>query len=310
MHIVIIGVGGVGGYFGGKISDSGQKVSLIARGKHLQAIQKNGLHIKSIDGDFVANPFKATDSIDDVEKADLVLICTKSWQVIEAAKLIKPILHKDTIVIPLQNGADNAEKILSVLDHKNVLGGLCKIYSKIEAPGIVSHFGHQPEIVFGELDRSETSRLHLVKKVFDDAGLSSVISQDINADIWKKFMFIATVSGIGALSRATIGEMYHNARLNEILKQTAQEMYKIAIAKQVNLPESIVENIMHFIGKQPYDSTASTQRDIMEGRPSELENFNGFIVKEGERLGILTPVNTFIYSCLQPAEAKARLAKN
>ncbi len=310
MHTVIIGVGGVGGYFGGKISHSGQKVTLVARGKHLEAIKQNGLQVKSIDGDFRTYPFLATDSIGKIEKADLILMCTKSWQVVDAAEWIKPILKEKTIIIPLQNGADNTEKLFSVLEAKHILGGLCKIYSKIEAPGVISHFGHSPEIVYGETDKSDTERLQKVKEVFDKAGFNNTISEDIDVDIWSKFMFIATVSGLGALTRATIGEMYENQEIRKILEQTATEIHEVGKAKGVALPEDLVSRIMMFISKQPYDSTASTQRDIIEGRPSELDNFNGFIVKEGKELGIRTPTNTFIYSCLQPMETKARLAKN
>ncbi|WP_299218904.1 2-dehydropantoate 2-reductase [uncultured Aquimarina sp.] len=307
MHTVIIGVGGVGGYFGGKIANSDQKVSMIARGNHLEAILQNGLQVKSIDGDFVTRPFLVTDDIHKVEKADLILICTKSWQVQDAAELIKPILKDDTVVIPVQNGADNAEKVCSVVDEKHVLGGLCKIYSKIESPGVISHFGHTPEVIFGELDKSRSDRLQSVKAVFDKAGFKNKISEDIRVDIWSKFMFIATVSGLGALTRATIGEMYEHPELNKMLRATATEIYKIAIAKGIEMPSAIVDGIMTFIGKQPFTATASTQRDIMEGRPSELDNFNGFIVKEGKKLGLDTPINGFIYSCLQPMEAKARL---
>ncbi len=310
MHTVIIGVGGVGGYFGGKISHSGQKVSMIARGNHLQAILNNGLKIKSIDGDFETQPFLVTDNIGKVDKADLILICTKSWQVKQATELIKPILKDNTLVIPLQNGADNAEKVMSVIDKKHVLGGLCKIYSKIESPGIISHFGHTPEVIFGELNENTSQHLLKVKEVFDKSGFKNRVSENIQVDIWSKFMFIATVSGLGALTRATIGEMYAHPELNKMLKNTAHEIYKVALKKEVVMPPNIVEGIMNFIGKQPYTATASTQRDIMEGKPSELDNFNGFIVKEGKKLGVETPTNTFIYSCLQPMEAKARKAKN
>ncbi|MDH7446032.1 ketopantoate reductase family protein [Aquimarina sp. 2201CG14-23] len=307
MHTVVIGIGGVGGYFGGKISNSGQKVTMIARGKHGEAIRNKGLQVNSIDGDFITKPFLVTDDVSRIEKADLILICTKSWQVQETTELIKSTLKEDTIVISLQNGADNAEKVMSVIDKKHVLGGLCKIYSKIESPGIISHFGHTPEIVFGTLDKSKSNRLQNVKSVFDKAGFKNKISEDIQVDIWSKFMFIATVSGLGALTRATIGEMYAHPELNNMLRTTAREIYKIAIAKGVAMPPSIVDGIMNFIEKQPFTATASTQRDIMEGRPSELDNFNGFIVKEGQKLKIDTPTNTFIYSCLQPMEAKARL---
>ncbi|MDY8134996.1 2-dehydropantoate 2-reductase [Aquimarina sp. 2201CG5-10] len=306
MHTVIVGVGGVGGFFGGKISNSGQKVTLIARGKHLEAIKQKGLQVKSIEGDFITNPFLATNTIAEVGKADLILICTKSWQVKEAATAIKPILKESTVVIPLQNGADNAEKLLSVLDSKHVVGGLCRIYSKIEAPGVISHFGFSPEIVFGELNQEKTERLKQIKTIFDQAGFKNVIADNIQVDIWSKFMFIATVSGLGALTRATIGEMYEDKGLNQMLRQTATEIYKIALAKDVAMPEDIVDKIIMFVGKQPYDSTASTQRDIMEGRPSELDNFNGFIVREGKKYNISTPTNAFIYQCLLPMENKAR----
>jgi len=310
MHTVIIGVGGVGGYFGGKIADSGQKVTLIARGEHGKVIQQNGLKVNSLLGDFTVDPFMVTDTIAQAEKADLILLCTKSWQVKDVGTLIKPILKEDTIVIPLQNGADNAEKLASVIDKKHVLGGLCRIYSKIVGPGTISHFGHTPQVVFGELDRSITNRIHAVKEIFDIAGFKSTVSQDIEVDIWTKFMFIATVSGLGALTRATIGEMYENENTRDLLQQTATEIYKVGIAKGVRLPENSVAIIMSFISKQPYDSTASTQRDIMEGRPSELQNFNGYIVEEGKKTGVSTPVNEFTYSCLQPMEYKARGIKN
>ncbi|WP_025743432.1 ketopantoate reductase family protein [Aquimarina pacifica] len=306
MHTVIIGVGGVGGYFGGKIAHSGQKVTFVARGKHLEAMQTNGLEVKSVDGDFKTNSFKATDVLKQVEKADLILICTKSWQVANAGELIKPILKDTTIVMPLQNGADNAEKLCDVIDSKHVVGGLCKIYSKIEAPGIISHFGHPPEIIFGELDALKTQRLQIPKAIFDKAGFLSTISDNIHVDIWSKFMFIATVSGLGALTRATIGEMYQNPETRNIMSETATEIHNIGTAKGVTLPENLVDRIMTFISMQPFDSTASTQRDIMAGRPSELYNFNGFIVREGEKLEIATPTNHFIYSCLQLMENKAR----
>lgn len=306
MHIVVIGIGGVGGYFGGKIAHSGQKVSFLARGKHLEAIQDKGLQVKSIDGDFIVKPYQATHSIQLIEKADLVLVCTKSWQLEEVAKDIKPILKDDTVVLPLQNGADNAQKISKVLGSNYVVAGLCRIYSKIESPGVVSHFGFTPEIVFGERSKMKTARLQKIKEVFDKAGFASRIADDIEAEIWSKFMFIATVSGLGALTRVSIGEMYAEPRTRLVLEQTANEIYNVGVAKGVSLSNDLVGQIMNFISKQPFDSTASTQRDIIAGKPSELENFNGFIVKTGNELGVPTPVNSFVYSCLLPLELKAR----
>ena len=306
MHIVIIGAGGVGGLFGGKLAKSNQKVSILARGAHLEAIQKNGLHVKSIEGDFYTQNIFATDKINEIPLADLILICTKSWQVTNAAKLILPILKENTVVIPLQNGADNVDKLVAVLERKHILGGLCKVYSKIEAPGIISHFGHPPEIIFGELSNTTTERAKQIKSIFDTAKINNRISNNIFVDIWNKFMFIAPLSALGALTRSTIGEMLDQPALKKMLQELITEMHQIAIAKGIHLHESSISNILSFIEKQPYQSTTSTQRDLMEGRPSELHDFNGFIVREGIKLGVKTPVNHFVYHCLLPMEIKAR----
>ena len=147
MNIVVIGAGGIGGYFGGRIANAGYDVTFIARGKHLDAIKTKGLQIKSTKGDFIVNP-KATDNLNDIKNPDLIILGVKSWQVEEVAKQIKPIVTGKTMVLPLQNGADNVDKLLLHLDKKNVLAGLCKIVSKVEAPGVINHFAFEPEFIF------------------------------------------------------------------------------------------------------------------------------------------------------------------
>ncbi len=306
MKIVVYGIGGVGGYFGGKLTQTKNEVVFIARGEHLNTIQKEGLKVKSIKGDFIVKPELATNDISKVGKADLILVCTKSWQVEDAAKTINPLLHDETMVLPLQNGANNAEKLLKVLDKKHVLAGLCRIYSKVDAHGVVNHFAHEPEIIFGELDNEISDRIKEVDKVFKEANFLSTVPEDIHVEVWTKFMFIATVSGIGGLTRVTIKEMADDNYLNNVMRQTATEIYNVAKAKKINLSEKIVDGIMNFIENQPAGTTASTQRDIMEGRPSELENFNGYIVREGKNLDVEVPTNEFIYHCLLPQEIKAR----
>lgn len=306
MKIVVYGIGGVGGYFGGKIAQTSNEVVFIARGEHLKKIRENGLKVKSIDGDFVAKPSMVTDNATDAGKADLIIVGTKSWQVEDTAKNIKSLLHENTLVLPLQNGAENEAKLMNVIDKKHVLAGLCRIYSKVDAPGVINHFAHPPEIVFGEMDNSKSERIKEVDKVFKSAGFISTIPEDIHVEIWNKFMFIATVSGIGGLTRVPIREMADDDYLNKVMRQTADEIYRVGKTKGVNLDDNIVNKTMQFIEGQPAGSTASTQRDIMEGYPSELENFNGYIVREGKKLGIKTPTNEFIYRCLLPQEKKAR----
>jgi len=305
MKIVVIGAGGVGGYFGGKLSYAGFDVTFIARGKTLEAIKTYGLNVKSIKGDFVAHP-KVTDKLSEIKDIDLFILAVKSWQIEKIAKQLKPILTSKSMVLPLQNGADNTDRLMEILTPENVLAGFCKIVSKIESPGVIKHFEFEPEIVFGEYDNKKTQRVEALKKVFDQAGFKNTISNDIHLDIWKKFLFIATYSGIGALTRSVIGEIRDDDHIRSMLYQTAHEIVTIANAKGIGLKNSNIDMILKVIDNLDPNTTASMQRDIMEGRPSELENFNGYIVKEGKRLHISTPINTFTYYCLLPQEKKAR----
>ena len=305
MNIVVIGAGGIGGYFGGRIAKAGFDVTFIARGKHLEAIKKNGLQVKSTKGDFTVHP-KVTNDLNDIKNPDLIILGVKSWQVEEVAKQIKPIVTDATMVLPLQNGANNVDKLLLHLDKKNVLAGLCKIVSKVEAPGIINHFTFEPEIIFGENDNSLTERIQKVKTVFDVAGFKNKISKDIHKDIWRKFMFITMVSGIASLTRVVLGEMQKDKNIENIILDTASEIQKIANAKKILITDKDIEFAMNMFKNSEYNSTTSMQRDIMEGKPSELENFNGFIVEQGKVLRIPTPLNSFIYQCLLPQERLAR----
>jgi len=308
MNIVVIGAGGIGGYFGGRIANAGYNVTFVARGKHLEAIRNNGLQVKSTKGDFIVHP-NATDTINDIENPDLIILGVKSWQVEEIAKQIKPIVTNTTMVLPLQNGADNVDKLLAHLDKKNVLAGLCKIVSKVEAPGVINHFAFEPEVIFGENDNSQTERIEKVKEVFDDAGFKNKIAGDIHKSIWRKFLFITMVSGIASLTRVVFGEMLKDKNIEKIILDTAHEIKEIAIAKGVNISDDDVEFAMNMYKNSEYDTTASMQRDIMEGKPSELENLNGYIVKQGKLLGIPTPTNSFIYKGLLPQERLVRKLK-
>ncbi|MFH4966815.1 2-dehydropantoate 2-reductase [Gaetbulibacter sp. M240] len=305
MNIVVFGAGGVGGYFGAKLVQAGFDVTFIARGAHLDAIKNKGLQIKSVKGDFTVHP-SATDDITTVGTPDLVILGVKSWQVTEVAEKLKPIIGGDTVVLPLQNGADNADKLRAVLPEKNALAGLCKIVSMVEAPGIIRHITYEPEIVFGEYNNEKTERVKTLKAVFNKAGFKNTLSDDIHLDIWKKFLFICTISGIGALTRAVFGVMRSHEGIRKIIHDTANEMVSVANAKGVGLTAQDVAMVIHIIDQLDFNTTASMQRDVMEGKPSELENFNGYIVKEGKILGVETPTNTFIYHCLLPQEEKAR----
>ena len=306
MKIVVVGAGGVGGYFGGRLAQAGFDLTFLLRDAQFEAIKQNGLQVKSIKGDFKVFPKVINDVKTLNNTPDLIILGIKSWQLIALAKQIKPIIGKNTLVLPLQNGADNADKLLTVLPRKNVLAGLCRIVSKVESPGIINHFDFEPEIIFGNLNNQITEPLKALKNAFDKAGIKNKLSENILTDIWIKFLFITTYSGIGALTRMPIGTVRAHAYLMNMMLETADEVLQIAQAKKIALTQQNVKNCISAIENLDYHSTASMQRDLMDGKPSELENFNGYIVKQGLELGIKTPINDFIYYCLLPQEQKAR----
>jgi len=307
MKILIYGAGGIGGYFGGRLAKAGNSVSIIARGKHLEAIKKNGLEVESINGDFKIIPAKVTDIVAEVETPELIILGVKSWQIPEAAMVLKSIINKNTVILPLQNGASNVELLMQVLPKENILGGLCHIVSMVSAPGIIKHVSFEPKVTFGELDNSKSERVLKLEKVFTEAKITNIIPEDILLEVWKKFLFITSISALGGLTRVNIGEMRESAYLMNLMRTTANEIKNVANAKGISLSEEHIKAAFEVVNRLSPKTTASTQRDIMEGKPSELENFNGYIVKEGKRLNIPTPTNKFIYECLLPMEKQARM---
>jgi 2-dehydropantoate 2-reductase len=305
MKIVVIGAGGVGGYFGGRITKAGYDTTFIVRGQSLHAIETHGLRIKSILGNFKVNP-KVTDDFNEVKDADLILLSVKSWQIENIAAQLKPFLKPQSTVLPLQNGADNADRLTQVLPVENVIAGLCRIVSKLESPGVIDHFGYEPEIIFGEITNQETPRIKSIKSVFDKAGIKNRISGNIQRDIWLKFLFIASISAMGALTRSVLGVMREDPFLRKKLLATALEIILIGQKQGIDLHENDIDRTFELIDKLDFNTTMSLQRDILEGKPSELENFNGYIVQQGDLLGIETPVNDFIYYSLRPMEEKVR----
>jgi 2-dehydropantoate 2-reductase len=305
MKTAIIGTGGVGGYFGGKLARAGCDVTFLARGEHLQAIRQNGLTIKSIKGDFTVAPVKATESIKTIGAVDLIILALKAWQIKDIANDLGALTSRDTMVLPLQNGVSVIEELKEHLHLENIIGGLCRIISKIESPGVINHSGIEPVIVIGELDNAETERIKKIKAVFDHAGIASRISDDITADLWKKFIPIC-VSGLLAVTRTTYGELRELKETRQLMIDLLDEIFRLSQKAGIRIEPDFVAKAVAFIDSFPYDSTSSLTRDIREGKPSELEYQNGTVVKLGELYKVETPVNRFIYNCLLPMEIKAR----
>jgi 2-dehydropantoate 2-reductase len=206
LRIVVFGTGAVGGYFGGRLAQAGEEVHFIARGRHLAAIRERGLRVSSVEGDFLVRPARVTDEPSALGSSDVVLLGVKAWQVPQAAEAMRPLVGERTVVVPLQNGIEAPDQLAAVFGVSRVLGGLCRILAYLESPGHIRHAGVAPYIAFGELDPSGSSRAEALRRVFAGArGVTAEVASDIRAAMWSKFMFIAALSGVGALTRAPIG---------------------------------------------------------------------------------------------------------
>ncbi len=306
MHIVVFGAGGMGGYFGGRLAQAGENVTLVARGAHLQAILANGLKVESIMGDFSVQPVVATQDTATVKEVDAVLVCVKNWQIPDAARAILPMLGPNTIVIPLENGVEAPDQLAEVLGKEHVLGGVCRIGSRIASPGVIQHTAIDPWVAFGEMDNSPSTRANALLQAFKHAGVRAEIPADISVAMWDKFVFIAASSGMGAVTRVPFDIFRSIEGTRRLLEQAIKECYAVAIAQGVHLPENTVAKTLAFIDSLPHGTTSSMQRDILERRPSELESQNGTIVRMGQKLNVPTPVNTYIYYSLLPQENLVR----
>ncbi len=305
MKIAIIGTGGVGGYFGGKIAKAGYDVTFLARGEHYKAIAANGLTVKSILGDFHVDVVNVKDKIQDIGKCDVIILAVKAWQIKEIAAELKSIVHENSMILPLQNGVLAVEELSAVLNRKNIIGGLCRIISKIESPGVIHHFGVTPAIIFGEIDHAKSIRIQKLKELFDRSGIAAELSDDINVDLWKKFIAIC-VGGLLAVTKTTYGELLELKETRQMMVDLLREIYQISQQAGIGIEQGFVEKSVSFIETFPYDAAASLTRDVWDGKPSEIEYQNGTVVRLGQQYGIDTPINRFVYHCILPMEMKAR----
>jgi len=307
MKIAVFGTGGVGGYFGGRLAQNGADVTFIARGAHLEAIHTHGLRVESIDGDFSIHPAKATDSPQAIGEADLIILATKAWQLTEAVRQMQPLIGKDTIILPLLNGMEHMDALIETFGTKHVLGGLCRISAFIGAPGVIRHVGIKPSIAYGEWDNSKSERIQRVHGLF--LSVSSFIAEipaDIQTAMWEKFIFISGTSGVGAYTRQRIGEIRANPEARTMLQNAFEETVAIARARGAAIADDFVQATMQRIDSIAPHVIPSMQKDMMEGKPSELNEQTGAVIRMGKAAGVPTPTHEKLLAALLPLEQKAR----
>ncbi len=306
MRIAVFGVGGIGGYFGWRLARAGEDVVFVARGESLRVLSQQGLTIDTPDGKSVVYPVRVVSDAGEAGQVDAVIVGVKAWQVPEAAESIRPMIGPDTCVVPLQNGLEAPAHLSRILGPEHVLGGLCHIVVFLVGPGHIRHAGTEPHVAFGELDNHPSRRARALHEAFCRAGVKCEIPPDIHLAMWEKFLFIASFSGVAAVSRAPAGIIRSVPETRQMLEEVMSEIVAVAQARSIGLTESSISSTMAFLDGLAPTATASMQRDIMEGRPSELSEQNGAVVRLGREVGLATPLNSAIYRSLLPQELRAR----
>lgn len=300
MKIAIVGAGGVGGYYGALLAKAGHDVVFLARGPHLQAIREHGLRIKSVWGDFDVSLVNATEHPSEIGPVDLVLVAVKTYHLDEAAQTLPAMIADETVVLPLENGVDSAERLSAVIDPKHLIGGATWISVAIEEPGVIGQYSQFRRVAIGEWNGETTPRLKRIYDAFQATGVSIEISTDIRTVLWSKLVFIASVGAVGSLTGVTFGEFRHVPETRKVLLTAIAEVIAVARANGAKIEDGMQEATLDFIDNSAADIKTSLQRDIESGRIGEVESMIGVIVRLGEEKKVSTPIMSFAYAMLKP----------
>jgi 2-dehydropantoate 2-reductase len=299
MRIVVMGAGGVGGYFGARLARAGQPVTMVARGAHLEAIRRDGLRIRSAsEGEYAV----AVDAVADLhgrERADAIVLAVKGFDTEAAVEQLRPVLGPGTPVLSLQNGVSSAEVIERVLGPGHAVGGAAYVFAFVEAPGVIAHrlLGR---VALGELDGRITPRVEALRDVFAGAGVPVELSTAMRRVLWEKYLFIGAQAGMTALTRCPSGGFRDIPECWRMYRALLEELAALGRAEGVDLAPDVVDRLMKAAAELAPEATSSLANDLAAGRRLELESLHGFAVRLGERHGVPTPATLAVYAALRP----------
>jgi 2-dehydropantoate 2-reductase len=300
MRVAVMGAGGTGGFYGGLLARAGDDVTFIARGAHLEAIRARGLTVKSrLAGEF-SIPAKATADPKEIGTTDLVLFCVKTYDTEPAAALIRPVIGPDTVIVSVQNGIDNDERIARVVGQGTTISAAAQVNAHVEAPGVIGQTAGLGRLIFGANAGNLGKRNDQLYQHFKDAGIAAELQPDIKTVLWSKFMFICGFSGVTALTRLTIGPILDCPETKALFRGTMAEVDAVARSQGVALPAGGPDHGLKMSsGLEPW-AKGSMAHDLASGRRLELESLNGTVVRLGQAKSVLTPFNFAIYAALKP----------
>jgi 2-dehydropantoate 2-reductase len=302
LRIAVVGMGGVGGYFGGKLAlhaatEVGTDVIFIARGKHLEGIQKHGLQLITQEGTFIARPTVATDTPENHGIMDLVLFCVKGYDLESSADLLRSNVSEATTVMTLLNGVDNAERLSRLLPKARVLNGCVYISAHIVKPGTVEQTGGPCLLLFGPND-GRVSEFEPIENLLRRAKIKAELKKDIRTVVWEKYVFVCPLASATSYLGRTFGEIMDDPSSRELLTGLIEEVVLLGGAMGVRFAGGIVQELLDKTSLFPLDTKSSMQLDFEKGKRTEIDVFTGYVVEKGEALGIETPIHQRVYKGL------------
>jgi 2-dehydropantoate 2-reductase len=300
MRIGVMAAGAVGGYFGGRLVAAGHNVIFFARGRNLEALRRDGLKIESVKGDLHLPKVDATDDPKGVAPVDIVLFAVKLWDTEAAGELIRPIVGPGTRVITFQNGVDSVERLAPILGEDNVVGGTAAIATVIAAPGVITHTSPFAQLRCGRVDGKPDATLEAFTDAAKAAGIDITLTDTINPDRWKKFVFLVAMSGMTGATRVSLGPILADPDMRAMFEGAMREVVAVGRAKGVPLADDFVAERMRFAEASPPGFKASLLHDLERGNRLEIDWLAGRVVALGRELGLPVPINTAIYTVLKP----------
>lgn len=300
MKIATMATGGIGGYLAVRLANTGHQVATIARGEHLEAIQKNGLSLDAYDGLHCVRPWIATSNPAEVGPVDAIIFGVKGDALETAARSCVPMIGDNTVVVPFLNGVEASDKLAQILAEKNVANGVAQISTTISAPGHIKQTGAFNRFIFAERDSRPSQRIDALRDAINEAGSSAPPTDDIVRDLWSKFVLFSAVSGVTAAGRCTIGDIVGNEHLTWLFQAIISETATLGRTRGVSLSDSIEADIWSAAKSLPANMRASTAIDLDNGRPLEIDWITGAVNRLSEESGLQSPVNKTIYALLSP----------
>lgn len=299
MKIAVMGAGGVGGYFGGRLAQAGHDVSFVARGKHLEAMKSKGLTLKSPLGD-VTLRVKASDKPADLGTAEVVLFAVKLWDTESAAEAIRPLVEQGGVVIPFQNGVESIERIGKVLGPERVLGGAAIISGRIAEPGVVVQVGTMARLRFGPTRPAQQEMAEKFRDACQQSKIEVELTNDIERVLWEKFVALVALSATTTVARQPIGVVRADPDLRWLLETVMRETWALGRKRGVKLADDFVAQMMKFADGLPAEMRASMAADLETGGKLEVPWLSGAVARMAREAGLEAPANRAIYAALKP----------